>query len=58
MISDFQSEIFNRKSEIGMGGQRVSNPQPPDPQSGALPLSYGHHVYARHFSTNEMPSQK
>src|SRR5262245_12877267 len=25
------------------GARRVSNPQPPEPQSGALPLSYGHH---------------
>jgi predicted nucleic acid-binding Zn-ribbon protein len=25
-----------------MGGQRDSNPQQPEPQSGALPLSYGH----------------
>src|SRR5947207_12118335 len=24
------------------GGQRDSNPQQPEPQSGALPLSYGH----------------
>lgn len=28
------------------GVRRVSNPQPPDPQSGALPLSYGHHTLA------------
>lgn len=27
----------------GWGGQRDSNPQQPEPQSGALPLSYGHH---------------
>src|SRR6188474_491023 len=26
-----------------MGGRRDSNPQQPEPQSGALPLSYGHH---------------
>ena len=25
------------------GGLRDSNPQQPEPQSGALPLSYGHH---------------
>jgi hypothetical protein len=25
-----------------MGGRRDSNPQQPEPQSGALPLSYGH----------------
>ena len=27
-----------------VGAQTVSNPQPPEPQSGALPLSYGHHA--------------
>src|SRR6266576_2081406 len=27
------------------GGRRDSNPQPPEPQSGALPLSYGHHKF-------------
>src|SRR5215831_16809898 len=26
-----------------LGGQRDSNPQQPEPQSGALPLSYDHH---------------
>jgi hypothetical protein len=26
----------------GKGGRRDSNPQQPEPQSGALPLSYGH----------------
>jgi hypothetical protein len=26
-----------------VGGRRDSNPQQPEPQSGALPLSYGHH---------------
>ena len=26
------------------GGQRDSNPQQPEPQSGALPLSYDHHI--------------
>src|SRR5204863_7650452 len=29
------------------GGQRDSNPQQPEPQSGALPLSYGHHLNLR-----------
>ncbi len=29
------------------GGQRDSNPQQPEPQSGALPLSYGHHLDLR-----------
>ena len=27
-----------------LGGQRDSNPQQPEPQSGALPLSYGHRL--------------
>ena len=35
------SPIANRKSI--WGGRRDSNPQQPEPQSGALPLSYGHH---------------
>ena len=34
-----QSEIRNLK----WGGRRDSNPQQPESQSGALPLSYGHH---------------
>src|SRR6266487_6676580 len=29
------------------GGRRDSNPQQPEPQSGALPLSYGHHHWHR-----------
>jgi hypothetical protein len=41
----------NRELEIGIwdlefanpGGRRDSNPQQPEPQSGALPLSYDHH---------------
>jgi hypothetical protein len=32
----------NRQAKMKMGGQRDSNPQQPEPQSGALPLSYGH----------------
>jgi hypothetical protein len=27
-----------------VGGRWGSNPQPPDPQSGTLPLSYYHHI--------------
>ena len=27
------------------GDRRDSNPQQPEPQSGALPLSYGHHIW-------------
>src|SRR5258706_2268219 len=33
---------------FGWGARRVSNPQPPEPQSGALPLSYGHHTRAEY----------
>ena len=29
------------------GGRRDSNPQQPEPQSGALPLSYDHHSLVR-----------
>src|SRR6185295_10486944 len=28
----------------GWGGRRVSNPRPPEPQSGVLPLNYAHHA--------------
>ena len=45
---------FNWRLELGiwsfrrlrrrLGGQRDSNPQQPEPQSGALPLSYGHRL--------------
>jgi hypothetical protein len=28
------------------GGRRVSNPRPPEPQSGVLPLNYAHHTTA------------
>src|ERR1700730_2199723 len=41
-----KSAIQNPKSKIKMGGRRDSNPQQPEPQSGALPLSYDHHVTA------------
>ncbi len=34
-----------KTSGIKWGGQRDSNPQQPEPQSGALPLSYGHHEF-------------
>src|SRR4029077_16938754 len=48
-ISDLRFEgKGNRQSAIAnfkliWGGRRDSNPQQPEPQSGALPLSYGHH---------------
>src|SRR5476651_1256288 len=34
--------IQNPKSKMEWGGRRDSNPQQPESQSGALPLSYGH----------------
>ena len=39
-------KIENPKSKMRWGGRRDSNPQQPEPQSGALPLSYDHHVTA------------
>ena len=33
--------------EEGWGGRRDSNQQQPEPQSGALPLNYGHHQRRR-----------
>ena len=38
-----KSKIGTQKPKITTGGRRDSNPQQPEPQSGALPLSYGHH---------------
>src|SRR6185437_4734454 len=38
-IKEHLKGIPNRE---GWGGRRDSNPQQPEPQSGALPLSYGH----------------
>ena len=42
-----ESRVWNLESEIlefaTLGGRRDSNPQQPEPQSGALPLSYDHH---------------
>jgi hypothetical protein len=40
-IGQFQSA--KRAIETCWGGRRDSNPQHPEPQSGALPLSYDHH---------------
>src|SRR2546423_1566421 len=37
-----QSKFENQKSKMSRGDRRDSNPQQPEPQSGALPLSYGH----------------
>jgi hypothetical protein len=39
-----RTKIHNPKSKMEMGGRRDSNPQQPEPQSGALPLSYDHHI--------------
>src|SRR5437867_12194432 len=36
------SLVTSHLSRPKKGGQRDSNPQQPEPQSGALPLSYGH----------------
>ena len=33
--------LFQR---VVWGGRRVSNPRPPEPQSGVLPLNYAHHT--------------
>lgn len=41
----------------GWGDRRDSNPQQPEPQSGALPLSYGHHHRARTLEMR-LPSVK
>src|SRR5687768_4706894 len=35
-----------RLSKDFWGGRRVSNPRPPEPQSGVLPLNYAHHTKA------------
>ena len=40
--------LGNRTSNFkNPGGRRDSNPQQPEPQSGALPLSYDHHLLVR-----------
>ena len=50
------------KSKIGTqtskwGGQRDSNPQQPEPQSGALPLSYGHRLEREIVMSRDLPNQ-
>jgi hypothetical protein len=40
------------------GGRRDSNPQHPEPQSGALPLSYDHHIGAEKESSASSGSAK
>ena len=44
-FAEWKSTIANPKSI--WGGRRDSNPQQPEPQSGALPLSYDHHSLVR-----------
>jgi hypothetical protein len=41
--SDPNRKGGDREIQAGWGDRRGSNPQQPEPQSGALPLSYGHH---------------
>src|SRR4030095_5009052 len=48
-----QSAIANLKSI--WGGRRDSNPQQPEPQSGALPLSYDHHSLSETESKIPIP---
>ena len=45
LFGGFTRAIFSthHASAEMAGGRRDSNPQQPEPQSGALPLSYGHH---------------
>src|SRR5438477_1649783 len=43
-LYDLKFEICNSRSGARWGGQRDSNPQQPEPQSGALPLSYDHRL--------------
>ena len=46
----FRNEKTSRVWEVFRGGRWGSNPQPPDPQSGALPLSYAHRNSAQILS--------
>ena len=49
----FIHELYRGISPLkSWGDRRDSNPQQPEPQSGALPLSYGHH--ARHWPVLEV----
>src|SRR3954464_3725841 len=43
---------FSGFVRIEPGGRRDSNPQQPESQSGALPLSYGHHIVSETESRN------
>ena len=44
-----------RRAKRKWGERGDSNPQPPDPQSGALPLSYVHHRYPTEFDRAALP---
>src|SRR5260370_42134567 len=44
MASPFTIRFARKRANLG--DRRDSNPQHPEPQSGALPLSYGHHLQA------------
>ena len=40
-----ESETKFQTLHFALGGRRDSNPRHPEPQSGALPLNYNHHVF-------------
>ncbi len=42
-----ESEASGQERRGRWGDRRDSNPQQPEPQSGALPLSYGHHLLTK-----------
>jgi hypothetical protein len=44
-------EELEELEELIWGGRRVSNPRPPEPQSGVLPLNYAHDKVARTTAT-------
>src|SRR5438477_4904345 len=51
---ELQTQLI-RPGEKETGGRRDSNPQQPEPQSGALPLSYGHHKFSETESKIPIP---
>ena len=42
-IETAENKENQNPNKLVMGDRRDSNPQPPEPQSGALPLRYDHH---------------
>lgn len=46
-FKEFRLEKPPPKEAARPGGRRDSNPQQPEPQSGALPLSYDHRLWQR-----------